>query len=363
MNKYIIFLLIFLPYYVSADTISTAVKNGSVLELTGSFTVDLSPLPLVYENYETNDVGRQNGDQLRTKNCSDFGSWEDISDDYIPIYTSSNNRTGSTLCGYHNHDVTAAMNDVHAPASIIFSGTTETTILLSVHLRYVWAAYTGTGNYKQYRINGGTELDSNLAFHAGSGNNDPARGFFMGGANGIYPEWPGQEPGDPTLNFDYANDGEWEHHIVMMKASTNGGADGRMILWRNGAKLEDTSTMITWRTGQDWNQLTFGWDVVNYSTGIWELSTDDIYLANTFRSVWLCNNAVWENSTHKELLITELRGATDINAIWNPGSFTSETVYAIVLDSDGVPSNGVEVISSPSTATTIGVISNGTTRN
>ena len=318
--------------------------DGGVITIDGNdFGTKSTATPLVFENFDTNDTGRQDGDTLRGEDCSHYGSWRDSSWDHVPTFEADNNRTGSTLAGYYPL-VAADTSANHSNGWIDFSGSHQSTLLISVWIRYTYANVTGVGNVKTYHVSDGIgDSDANISTHCGAGNNDPDRGFFMQLSNGNGQKLPAA--GDSTRNFAYPNDGSWENNIFFIKAGDSGTANGSMIIWRDGSKLEDTSSMITWTAGDSWQTFVMGYYVANYTTGNIDIYADDIYIDNSWQSVWIGNSSTWSSCTHREVQIPTIWTKDRIELTFNQGSFKAgETIYFFVVDNNGDPSNGKEMV-------------------
>ncbi len=338
-NFFIFVALLILPgIAISAPSISGVANNGTTAVISGSsFGAKTTATPLIWETFDSNDTGRQHNDNLKGENCSDYGVWVDSSTDFIPIYTNQNNRANSSLAGYHHHDITAEGGDVHAPASIVFAESHQTTLFLSLWIRYTWSTWDTTGgNYKMYRINSGLEPDTYTSLQVGSGNSNPDRGFFMLWSGTSFKSWPSASGTPTTLNFTYENDGVWEQHVVLLKAGTSGVADGSAIVYRDGVKLEDTTAMTTWQTPTEWKKFTIGWDVVNYDTGQWTMYTDDIALDNSWLQVFMGDSATWAACTKRVFQQQTNRTDTNIGITVNQDTWSlGQTAYVYVMDSGG----------------------------
>ncbi len=324
---------------------SGALSDGSVIEINGvSFGEKNIVGPLVFENFDSNDAGRQDGNSLRGENCSHHSSWRDSEWDHAPTYESDNNRIGSTLSGYYPLVANnTALN--HSNGWIDFAESHQPTILISIWIRYTYDSYdASSGNVKMYRMTDGTgDSDDHTSLQVGSGNNDPGRGFFSLWAGDNFKPWPIES--DNTLNFDYTNDGIWENHIIMFKASDNNTSNGSAIIWIDGEKLEDTNAMETWGTGDSWQSFTIGHYVANYKAGNFHIYADDIYIDNTWQSVWIGDKPTWDDCTHREIQIPTVWSDNSITIKFNKGSFqTGDTAYLFVIDEAGNVSEGFEII-------------------
>lgn len=324
------------------DEGSIVIIDGGSIVINGSgYGTRSKVAPLVFENFDTNDSGRSHGNTLQGKNSSHFGSWTTDTRDTMPTYSSNNNRKGSSLCGYF--PLVANNTDAnHAPGYIEFSDSHQPTILLSLWIRYTYTNWSGGGNVKIYRINDGTgDADTQISIHCGSGNQNPERGFFTLLADDDT-RWPSE--GDSTLNFTFSNDGVWQHHLIFLKSSRNNVADGSAIIWIDGNKLEDTNSMETWSSSDSWQRFTMGWYVANYSGGNFDIYADDIYIDNTWQSVYIGNKPTWNECTHREIQLPTSWRDDRIEITCNQGSFgANDEAYIFVIDQNGIPSNGLHV--------------------
>lgn len=363
----VIALLLLLPAIAigapSITSYSGTVSDGNSITISGSdFGTKTTVAPLVFEDFDTNDTGRQDGDTLRGESCSDYGTWIDDANDTTPTFEADDVRTGSTLSSYHPLDCNNTSAN-HAPSTITFSDSHKPTVLISYWLRMDWANMSGSGNIKIMRMRIAEdswtyEGDTSTSLRMGA-HGDLTDAYFTmymesGGA-----DWPGEAVGPTTLNFTLSQ-ATWQHYILMFSASDDDTANGTATIWQDGNLLIDTDVMETWDDSDEWERLTFGWYCALYTGGDVDIKYDDIYVDDTWQSVWIGNDSTWASCSHREVQIPTSWSTTSITATVNQGSFSDGTAYLFVIDENGDPSSGYEItLGASSTPTFTGIISTG----
>ena len=340
----------------SAPSISsvTSVADGESATISGaSFGAMGTATPDFFDTFDANDAGRQNSDTIYSKNCSNYGTWDNDYLDSVPTYTNANQRDGSILSSYH-HLICNDIENNHAYiTSEVYSGNT-TGYIMSFWLRMEWDSieYSYVGdNIKMFRVNDGdSEADLHTSLQVGTQSGNPLSNqimmVFIGGSGA---NWPIES--DTTLNYTYT-EGSWRHYIVAFHAGTDGNADGDALIWVDGSKLEDTTVMETFETGDQYDAYTFCYYCANFLAGNVYMQFDDIYIDDTWQTVWLGNNSLWNNCTVREVQLQTARSDTSITITVNQGAFT-DTAYVYVMDADGaVNASGYEVSFSAQSAET-----------
>lgn len=329
----------------SAPSVSsvTSVTDGASATISGSsFGAEVTATPLVFDDFDSNDSGRQNTDTIYSKNCSGYGAWDDYYDDSIPTYTNTNQRTGSTLSSLH-HLICNDGNNNHALIKTTFATDNQTGFLLSFWLFVEWDSMEGIGNIKAFRINDGDGEDNPYtSLQVSQKNGNPMTYWEMFNFIGTdTATWPAE--GDSTLNYNIV-ESTWNHYIIIFKAGTNGNADGTAIVWVNGQNLEDTDTMETFETADQYDRFTACYYCANYTAGNVYMQFDDVYIDTTPESVWIGNNSTWSTCTAREVQIQTARSDTEITITVNQGALT-DTAWVYVMDANGnVNSSGYQVI-------------------
>lgn len=321
------------------DSKSGQLLNGQSVTILGfQFETKSTAAPLFFDNFNNGT----HGNNIKGNVASHQGSWLDISDDAIPTYTSSNQRS-SGLSSYHHIACNDTANN-HAPCYAQFSESHKSTVLLSLWQRYDWSGITGEGNIKQFRITDGvSDADDHTSLQIGQ----QAGAAMTAGFMEMYLDagnaatWPSTS--DTTLNFTYSQ-ATWQQFIIMLKASSDNTPNGTAKIWHNGVQLENTAVMETWDSSDAWKQLTLGWYCANYSAGDVYLQYDDVYIDDSFQSVWICSENSFPSS-HCEVQIPSAWAANSITVTVNRGSFAlGETAYLFVIDSNGNASAGYEIV-------------------
>ena len=186
---------------------------------------------------------------------------------------------------------------------------------------------------KMTRINNGEEQDSNTFFQNGWWNNWSPQGY-----NWIWPHGP-TFPNDGDRNAEYSiSQSTWHHWTLFIKQSSTGSAtDGEIYLWLDGTLVANEDAMNTWNGSISAQRATFAWYIGNAEDDteahMWY---DDIYIDNSWQSVWIGDNSNWDNCTHREIQIPAAWSDTSITTEVNQGSFpTCERLYLFVVDADG----------------------------
>ena len=333
---------------------ATGVVDGLSVTISGTaFGTKSTPVPQVFDNFDFNDAGRQLDDIITNKACSNYGQWVNKSNDNIPTYTNLNNRPGSILCSYNPLSATTATN--HAPMFIDFADSHQSSVLIDFWFSFSFDAHldgdeTGQWQYKIWRFGDGDEVDGQAHFqNLWINRNDGTtyKKFYEIFHNDVTnPNWPSD--GDTSLDLDYfKQDGTWQHVIIRIKDT------GKADIYINDVRetTDADLTMTTWIAGDEWKRATFGWYLgteswTNPSGPVPEIWSywDDIYIDNTWQSVYIGNASTWANCTHREIQIPTAWTDTSITINVNQGSFdTCGTYYLFVVDEDGVPSAGYPV--------------------
>lgn len=324
--------------------------DGSSMVVSGAnFGVKATATPLIFDNFDANDSGRQNTDQIKGKNASHYGTWANESADTIPTYSNTNQRTGSTLSSYNALGSTA--EDNHAPMYVDFAGSHQSQVLVSFWLRFSFDAdlsgdETGQWQHKIWRIGDGGEVDGQAHFQMLWLNNNAGAGFkpfFEIFHNNVTnPSWPSD---DISLDLDnFQQSGTWQHIIVFLDDT------GKANIYVNDVRetTDADLTMTTWIEGDSWQRATFGWYL---GTETWTGSSpsiatyyDDIYIDNSWQSVWIGNNATWANCTQREIQLPTAWADDEITVTLNRGAFADLSgQYLFVVDASGNVSAGYQL--------------------
>ena len=340
----------------SISSTSGEFSEGHMPTILGSnFGVKPNPNPLVFDNFDSNDAGRQNGDTIKGKKASHYGSWRNQSINYAPIYSGFGNRAGSVLCSQHYMVGVSGQN--HAPLWNDFSDSNISTILVSLWTRFTFTTTVSSFQFKYWRLtNGLGDQDGNANFQNGWWNSRvPGKKgmfqFFLESYGSPY--WPNwsikQGYNDVNLDYNKKEDGDWHNYIVFIRQGGSAENNGSVIIFVDGERVGYETAMITWDGETFLKSITLGWYLGNNSDGASTYGTlyfDDVYVDNTWQSVWVGDDSAWDNCTHREIQIP-IRWTTDsISIDFNQGAFQSgKAAYLYVVDSNGnVNSTGYPII-------------------
>jgi PGF-pre-PGF domain-containing protein len=329
-------------------SVSGTVSEGINITISGTgFGTKSTATPLFYDNFDSNDAGRQNGNTIPTKNASHYGIWSSSSGSEVATYTNTNQRGISTLSSYvhfwseesHNSGfIQTNLTDSHIP--IVF---------FSYWIRISYANESGDGNVKMTKFldtsgnYGDTHDNLQDAWQLARAPNEAYMNVWA--TRDAQPSvWP-DNSGSVNLGYHVPFD-EWYHLIWFRKAGTSGNSDGSEWVIVNGVTLKNTNLMHNYETGNEWAILAIcGNYIANYATMDVYVQCDDIYIDNTWQSVWVGDASTWDNSTHREIQIPTEWSDEEINVTLNQGSFLNgSTVYLFVVNSDGNTSDGYPVI-------------------
>ncbi|MFX0197666.1 MAG: LVIVD repeat-containing protein [Candidatus Hodarchaeota archaeon] len=350
---------------LSISNVSETFLDGETATISGSgFGVKSTPEPLFFDSFDSNDSGRQNGDMIRGNKCSHYGSWLDHEYKQSPTYANTNQRTGSTLSSYVQMSVGGAYPSNGAIWGT-FSGSHQSPLLVVVWQRVVLSGGSDDDwwQLKHWRITNGDIAEANpdtfiqIGRHVINQDHNPFV-CMWNNRTVAYEPWPwynayqGYEPPtDTTLHFGSANapyDGTWYNTIIFAKASTgDGSADGYFKIYSNDHAAGDPAhpyedAIETYYSANPvpWKNITLGWWIGTYEgsgdppTAI--LQFDDVYIDNSWQSVWIGDASSWDNCTHREIQIPTAWSDTSITITVNQGSFPRcEQVYLFVVDADG----------------------------
>lgn len=354
--------LLFLCQAALAAPTITGVNGVSTIVITGNdFGINASPAPIFYDDFDSNDIGRQNTDTIHDKNASAYGAWNSCTFDAVPTYTNLNQRENSVLSSY-SHMICNDSNNNHAILETKFSAVHEGTLLISY-----WERVQNTGlnwevdggNIKDVRILRDTCLsnDSEAVFAIGWGNvrTPLSVNSFMN----VWPDttqtgsqWPGK--GTSNLPFPTLTDGTWRHFIIFRKAGTSETEDGSEWIFANDVELINTSAMYNYHAelSPDWTNLRLSYYCANYPSSDIYFQYDDVFVDDTWQSVWIGDASTWAACTHREIQPATAWAADSITVTANQGSFaTLEGTYVYVVDSDGnVNTNGFLYTGNPNAA-------------
>ena len=338
---------------------TAAFIDGTTFSLTGTgFGAKSSVTPAVFDDFDSNDAGRQNGDEIKNKNCSHYNSWLNTSSDRIPTYTNQSNRKGSTLCS--NNYLRGVTGENNSPMYVLFDASHQTNVLVDLWFRMIPDANlsgdeSGQWQYKVWRIGDGSgENDVNAHFQHGWLNTNAGVDYssiwkFSHNDGTPAPVWPSNAgQGDTTKNHTLNITGEWQHITIFLKSGVTPISGSANCYLADSRKTTDADlTMGTWVAGDIWIRGTFGWylgtDSWSGSVPEIENSFDDIYVDNSWASIWIGNASTWSACTHREIQIPRGWDASGVSvtAIANQGSFDDcANVYAFVVDSTGAKSPG-----------------------
>ena len=144
------------------------------------------------------------------------------------------------------------------------------------------------------------------------------------------------------LNNENTNDGgEWTVVSHKRQKKTKIGNNN----YNQDDEIHEDSIKTYASDSNDWKTLVLGWYLANTAAGSSvDIFFDDIYVDNSWRAIYIGNNANWDNVTHWEIQLPTAWSATSITATLNAGTFTSDsTTYLFVIDSDGTASSGYQI--------------------
>ena len=351
----IIFTLLWATVAQAAPTISSitgTMTHGAIgIAVSGAgFGTKAVAAPKVFENFDSNDSGRQNGDTIHGKTCSNYGAWLNATYRAIPTYTTANQRSANSTLSSYVHMVANNVASNAGHMYVQFAATHQPTVLVSWWMRLSASGITGSGNIKLTRIidNSGQTGDNSAAWADAY---SPPQAYccivsYDGDADPLQ-LWPSN--GHATLNYTQPID-TWYQVIVMKKASSDGLSDGSERIYINGVELENTTVAPNWHnqqiggTGNAWERMLFNDYIANYTAGDFYIQVDDVYIDTTWQSVWIGDAATWADCTHREVQIPTAWADDGITLTANQGSFDTlvgKYLYAMdnagLVNSDGYP--------------------------
>lgn len=334
------------------------VNNSTVSVFGNGFGKKKQSKPLVFENFESNSKDRQYGDIIAGKKCSHYGQWKGSTYNFAPVYTNIENRNGSKLCSYHYLEGGKGVN--HAPLWIDFSDKNEPVLLVSYWTKFSYTVGSDDSwQLKYFRItNGVSDIDNDTYFQELWWTNRPpsaaAYCFFFMQPTRSNPHWPNysiqQGYADTTLDF-YKPVDKWHNYTLLIKQSDSNVANGIVKIWIDGKLVCDESAMATFVEGKVAKSATFMWYLGNNEgEGKASVYFDDIYIDNSWASIWIGDKQNWNDCVHKEVQIPvkwpRVSYATQdrIDFTVNKGSFKSGAqAFIFIMNEDGVISNGKSV--------------------
>ncbi len=348
MNRRLTFFMILvlaLPICVNAspliNSLSGSVSDGGLVTISGgSFGTKSTARPIVFDNFDSGT----NGNNVEGNDASHYGTWDtcsSISDTKFK-YSNASNRNGSSLNAVDTYD----LGD-DGTMSIQFHSSNATYMLVSFWLSFTDNNPSGPNEQMKYwGISDETcaRWDDDAYIQMNWWQNGQWPKYWFGGSY-EWPEWSIIEGySDNSYDFEthhpgkFKTDGTWQHHLTMIKQGDSGVANGIVKLWTDEYYHEEPA-MITYDSGDGYiaRYGIFGWWHGNTEAGnTVTLRFDDIYLDDTWQSVWIGDDATWVNCTHREIQIPTAWSDNSITITVNRGSFDScKTYYLFVVDADG----------------------------
>lgn len=359
ISSFILIILLIAPSFVYSKPIikiiskDQLVHNESVSIFGTNFGKKNQSKPLVYDNFDENSVGRQNGDIIAGKNCSHYGKWRNSTYNVAPTYSNSENRDGSKLCSYHYVRGGTGVN--HAPMWVDFSDKNEETLLISFWTKLSYTLGSDDSwQLKYFRLTNGTsDTDDNTYFQdLWWTNRTPGlMGYFEFFLNPTNPAWTNysilQKYSDVSLDYDKKSN-VWNNYVIFIKQSDSKVSNGIVQIWIDGKQIANETSMVTFETGEIVKSATFMWYLGNNEgDGSATVYFDDVYIDNSWASIWIGEKQNWSDCNHKEIQIpikwprVTYTNQDRIDFIVNKGSFKGgDQAYLFLINEDGEVSDG-----------------------
>lgn len=206
-----------------------------------------------------------------------------------------------------------------------------------------WARYIGgtNGQWKMLRLSGeNTVVDGpqEMVLFNWFGSNQLVIDPGTGNDQSLYP---------PSAVFT-AQGGAWYREELIVAASSAGSANGSAQFNRYGGGAFNTYTTPPVKThvssGNAYRYVLFQNYFGNGITGAPTAWLDDIYIANTWARVELCDGPAWSSRTRCEVQAPTAWSDASIAFTANAGSFPNGAAYLYVVDAAGtVNQNGFAV--------------------
>lgn len=264
--------------------------------------------------------------------------WHDFDDATFGSYvtgsvslTTSGQRTGSTYCAARDHNFSGTGDDGIGVSSSStndgyftsfwakrISGTTTDSDAQTKMIRISQGAYP---NVTHFNLDFDGEKNTGVTIEDVSD-------------TGYYPR---------DIASTFWNDYEWHNIMFWFKPSADlSGSDGVVTTWYDGQQYRNDTDVFTSSNGSNTYDAT--WNVCEYYHGYSDdFLIDDVYFDYTQARVVIGNASTLSACTHLEMQVPTAWSTTEITIDGlNMGSFTaSDTIYMFVVDSSGVPSDGL----------------------
>lgn len=343
MKKLLAFVLSLMPALAQAvpavSGVSGTVSDGESITISGSgFGTKATAAPQVWDDFDGGSHGSNIPGNAPVSTTLESGSWtwENVASGGTaqPVYTNTNQRTGSALCQL------ADFNGAQYNMSLAVepgSGLVQDEYFFSYYIYYDHYAGSISRNTKPFTVYGNVD-GYTPHIYSGWGNlGDPS--------NRINTVDPPDDYGGPSTPDFYD---QWFKIDVYIRQSNPAGTANAITKWwatepGSGQVLEIDMVNYTSRNSggppNSFSLFTFfgAYCDADPADRRYRVYGDDFYLDNTQARVELGNASTFAASTIHEIQPATAWSTGSISVTVNQGAFTNGSdVYAYVFDSDGL---------------------------
>ncbi len=325
------------------SAVSGHIANDSTVVITGDRFKTKSPAaPLVWDNFESGANEATLGEPSVMASGSAWSAYGSVNGTPDPYYSTQQAHSGtkSAKVVWKESGITG-----YSINNFIWTDTSPHKTLFLSYYRYHDPSddIVSTRNIKQAFVRGAGPNYANqwLPANSGSGSSTWKIAFQP------YPSdsWYFGVPYASTLRT-------WDRWDSLIEYETNTtSTDGHIALWLNNSlKIERTNVNTCDPVFQEAANACYsvcigymfqGYADMTYSRTYY----DDVYIDDTLARIEIGDNAVFADCTHREIQIPSAWSNTEVTVTINQGTFTpAETAYLFVIDSNGDPSDGYEVV-------------------
>jgi hypothetical protein len=333
----LIIALLCLSFSIYADPAITGVGGSTTLTITGSgFGTKSTAAPISWTGTEI-DAGTSGNDAVLTG-----FSQVDVTE-VNTVFSNAQSHTGNSILFdlTHSNGSSQYMLDM---------GTGQTVVFITMWVRLEYTDTCEKFQWKSWRIRSDTDyLHSNGTTVLNDWwYNEATRSWFNSGNLQAYYN-NGTLGGNLDATTDQMLFNQWqriEAYYVASTPSTGNGITWLRRVGRSGNMLSSTSLVTRDSDDPLWRYIRFGQAYSNPTTcgeetGGLKVYLDDIYVDNTLARVEIGDNAVFENTTHREVQIPTAWADGEITVTLNQGIFVDgDSAYLFVIDENGVASDG-----------------------
>jgi hypothetical protein len=176
-------------------------------------------------------------------------------------------------------------------------------------------------------------------------------------AKNAYAQWPYTSDTSNTIMYFRTNDvlprqistayywGKWQYNLIEVEESDIGTNNGQIRYSMSQTSptsgiiktsyVTNRSTRSSLTTGSSWVKLRC---ILESGATLADVYYDDVYIDDSWQRVEIGNQPIYANCTHREMQIPMAWEDQKIQFKFNQGSFANgQTVYAFVVDNNGVP--------------------------